>query len=187
MAGWGTYTQYSDDCLDAQPLSLAVSRGIELYNTKRPSASLVTIRIIHTCICVVHILVTTIYYSRAGFISLRASSCGTTIRGQHLFEERCPIWGMSTTCLLCCKNDKEAWKHSLLFYIWQNSKACEWCNLSLWTTSLICRKPSFFTCCMEVVLCHQVILLSFGLVPTAIPQYMTSNTAVLPDSYGSYQ
>ena len=58
----------------AQPLSPAVSRGNELYNTNCPSDSLVTIVRNYLCMCACALLVAV-----------------ATIRGQHLFHSELPI------------------------------------------------------------------------------------------------
>ena len=67
-------------CQEYAPLSPAVSRGNELYNTNSPSASPVIVvrNYLHTCACAAYS--SHGYYSRAVFISLRAQSdCAATI------------------------------------------------------------------------------------------------------------
>ena len=70
-----------------QPLSPAVCRWNESYNTKSLSASPVTVvrNYSYTCVCAAY--TNRGYYLRASFILLRASNCTTTIWGRCQFIE----------------------------------------------------------------------------------------------------
>ena len=70
-----------------QPLSSAVSCGNESYYTNSPTTSLVTVVRNHSQSCLCATYTSHSYYSRAAFISLRASSCVVTIQWQCLFKE----------------------------------------------------------------------------------------------------
>ena len=56
-----------------------------LYNTNSSSASPLTIVLNYSHMCPAY--TSRGYYSRAAFISLRASDCAATIRGRRVFEE----------------------------------------------------------------------------------------------------
>ena len=69
-----------------QPPSPAVTHGNKSYNINNPSGSLLTINRNYSHMCACAAYTSHGYYSRAIFISSRASDCAATLWRQLLFE-----------------------------------------------------------------------------------------------------
>ena len=132
----------------AQPLSPAVSHGIESYNTNNSSASLVTIisNYSHTYACVTY--TSHSYYLRTAFILLSASNYAATIRGWRLFERSIysKKYGILMCILLVCSFCDSKLKHIMYAHLvightrWYRMVFSLWIYLALCASALVSKE-----------------------------------------------